>query len=65
MPKVSLSITPSGDVKIQIEGMKGKKCVDLSQAFEDALGKIVNKRFTSEYYQEEYIKKRDYLKVKK
>jgi hypothetical protein len=65
MAKMSITITPNGDVKIQIEGIKGKKCVDFSKAFEEALGEVSDRKFTSEYYQEESIKKQDYLKEKR
>lgn len=65
MAKMNITIMPTGEIKIQIEGVKGKKCLDLSKAFEDALGEVVDRKFTSEYYQEEYIKKQDYLRERK
>lgn len=65
MAKMSITITPNGEIKVQIEGVKGKKCVNLSKAFEEALGEVVDRKFTSEYYQEEAIKRQDYLKEEK
>jgi len=62
MAKINISITPSGEIKVQIEGVKGKKCLDFSKAFEEALGKVTERKFTSEYYQEESVKRQDYLK---
>lgn len=62
MAKMNITITPSGEIKVQIEGVKGKKCLDFSKAFEESLGEVTDRKFTSEYYQEESVKRQDYLK---
>lgn len=65
MTKINITITPNGEIKIHIEGIKGRECLDFSKAFEEALGKVVDRKFTSEYYQEGSIKRQDYLKEKR
>ena len=66
MQKINVSITPNGEVKIQMEGVKGKTCLDYSKEIEDALGEVIDRKFTSEYYQGELlIKKQYYLKEEK
>ncbi len=65
MAKITIIISPDGVTKIHVEGVKGKKCLDFSKTFEDALGDVVEKKFTSEYYQEESLKRADYLKEKR
>jgi hypothetical protein len=65
MAKMNITITPNGDIKIQIEGVKGRRCLDFSKVFEETLGEVTDRKFTSEYYQEESIKRQDYLKEKR
>lgn len=62
MAKMNVTIMPNGEVKMQIEGIKGKKCLDLSKGFEEALGEVADRKLTSEYYQEQFAKREDYLK---
>ena len=64
MAKMNLTIMPDGEIKIQIEGMKGKKCIDFSKGFEDSLGEVIDRKFTSEYYGEQFLKTQDHLKEK-
>lgn len=65
MAKMTVSISPNGEIKVQIEGIKGKSCVELTKEFEEALGEVINKKFTSEYYQEGFIKSPNLIKEKK
>jgi len=65
MAKMNIIITPNGYVKIQIEGVKGGRCLDFSKTFEEALGEVADRKLTSEYYQGESIKRHDYLKEKR
>jgi len=50
MAKMIIRVTPDGSVSLQLEGVKGRKCVDWSKAFEESLGEVAERRFTSEYY---------------
>jgi hypothetical protein len=64
MAKMFVTITPTGNIKIQVEGIKGKKCVALSMALEESLGEVADRKFTSEYYQDESVKAQGYIKEK-
>jgi len=48
--KMRVTVSSDGDIKVQIEGVRGKKCLDLSKAFEESLGEVAERRFTSEYH---------------
>lgn len=65
MPKMNITITPNGEIKVRIEGVKGKKCPDFSEAFEEALAEMIDRKFTSEYHQQESMKIQDYLRGKR
>lgn len=57
MEELEVTISAEGKVNIIVKGVKGKSCVDITKALEDALGEVENRTFTSEYYlQEEYEK---------
>ena len=51
--EIDLFVQPDGTVKIEVRGVKGKKCLALTEDVENLLGgQIVNREFTSEYEQE-------------
>ena len=49
---ILISIGPDGEVQIQVEGVAGKDCVDLTRSLEEELGDVTDRQFTREYYQE-------------
>lgn len=49
--ELEIFITPKGDVSINVIGAKGKKCLDLTKEFEEAIG-IVNERETKPSFYE-------------
>ena len=49
--EVEISISPSGEVKAHITGIKGQGCLKLVQALERELGMMKDQRLTSEYYE--------------
>lgn len=49
--EVEISISPSGEVKAHITGIKGKQCLKLVEALEQEVGVVKDKRLTSEYYE--------------
>lgn len=55
MAKVELEIIidEDGEVQVDIKGMKGKKCEEISKYIEEILGEIKNKKKKPEYYEEE------------
>ena len=49
--EIEVKIRPDGRVEILVKGATGKRCVDLTQPLESALGGVVAERkYTSEYY---------------
>lgn len=51
--ELEIVISPAGDVRITVNGMKGKKCVDLTQSLEEAIGHVVERTLKPEYYESE------------
>lgn len=41
---ITLLIPPGGDVNIDVEGVKGKACTDITKSIEEALGGDVTSR---------------------
>lgn len=46
-------IHPDGRVELQVCGVKGDKCLEVTRAVEEALGNRVKREFTSEIYETE------------
>ena len=42
-----------GNVQIQVEGVAGSSCVEMTKWLEDELGDVTDREFTGEYYQQE------------
>ncbi len=51
--EIAFNIGPDGSVEIEVKGVKGADCVELTRELEEALGIVKNRVYTSEYYQEE------------
>jgi hypothetical protein len=51
--EIEFTINPDGSVGIAVKGAKGKKCTEITQEIEEALGIVTNRTYTSEYYQQE------------
>jgi hypothetical protein len=50
--ELEISISPSGEVKVQVKCVPGQACVEETKFLEAALGnKITDRQLTSEYYQ--------------
>jgi uncharacterized protein GlcG (DUF336 family) len=50
--EIEVTITPDGQVKLETHGLKGASCLAETEALEKALGKVVGRRKTSEFYQQ-------------
>jgi len=53
MEYIDVFIHPDGTVELQVKGVKGKKCLDLTKNLEQALGEVKERKLTNEYYQTE------------
>ena len=47
-----IQISPDGSISVEVKGVPGPGCADVSKCLEDALGDVVQRERTSEYYQE-------------
>lgn len=56
-PLIEISISPSGEVEVKVSGCAGPSCADLTKAIEEALGKKVSDRKTSEFFRSEEVKR--------
>lgn len=53
MDKVTITIAPDGTPKIEVNGVKGKACKDITKTVERALGSVVSDKETPEMYEKE------------
>ena len=52
MTEIKIRIGKNGKVNIDVAGVKGKACTDLTKSIEKALGKVEATRKTPEFYQQ-------------
>lgn len=50
---IEITIDPDGGISFEVKGATGKKCLDLTKDLEEALGVVVDRSMTAEYYQQE------------
>ena len=53
MDKVIITIAPDGTPTINVNGVKGKACKDVTKTVERALGSVVSDKETPEMYEKE------------
>ena len=51
MERIRVVIPKSGDVSIEVDGVKGQSCKDLTRQLEEALGSKTSDQETSEYFE--------------
>lgn len=49
---IEITIGPTGEVSFTVKGVKGAACIDETRFLEDAVGEVVDREKTSEYYEE-------------
>ena len=49
---IEITISPTGEVSFTIKGVKGPQCIEETKFLEEALGGVVTRERTSEYYEE-------------
>jgi hypothetical protein len=49
---LNIVITNNGKVEIEVKGVDGPLCVDITKDLEEELGVVINREKTSEYYKE-------------
>lgn len=50
--EIEVVVTPEGEVRLKTSGLKGQACLAETEALEKALGKVLRRARTSEYYQQ-------------
>lgn len=50
--ELEISIDEDGNVSIKVVGCSGPSCVELTRGIEEALGEVVDRQRTSDYYQQ-------------
>jgi hypothetical protein len=48
--ELKISIDPTGNVQIEVEGIKGSKCLKLTEDLENELGIIIDREKKSDFY---------------
>jgi hypothetical protein len=52
MKKVRIRISTDGKATVSVEGVQGPACVELTKAFEEAIGEVQERQFCKEYQEE-------------
>ena len=52
MEEVKIVVGKNGEVKIDVHGVKGGSCQEVTKELEAAFGSVVERRKTGEYYEE-------------
>ena len=55
MEEIQIKIMPSGEVKIEVHGVKGARCEELTRLIEQELGIVTERVKTQEYYQTDKV----------
>lgn len=48
--ELQIVISPSGKVEIEVQGVQGSGCMELTRFLEEALGDVDDRTFKAEYY---------------
>jgi len=51
--EITIRVGKGGKINLDVAGVKGGACKDLTKAFEKAMGKVVSTENTNEYYEQE------------
>lgn len=63
MQELEIIIGPEGKVSLNVKGIKGKKCEELTRPLEEALGEVETRTHTKEYYdQPQHISQQEGIK---
>ena len=50
-PEFDITISSKGKLKVQIKGVKGKRCIELADLIRDIVGKEESRELTADYYE--------------
>lgn len=49
--KIEVKISKTAEIEYEVNGVKGKKCKELTKAIDDIAGKVISSEVTGEYCQ--------------
>jgi hypothetical protein len=52
MEELEIVIEPDGTTHIHVKGIRGARCLDVTRKIEEELGEVIDRKYTSEYYEE-------------
>lgn len=52
-PEIFIEILPTGQIKAEIRGVKGKGCMEYARLLEEVVGTLQSVEHTSEFYEPE------------
>jgi len=61
MEQMTITIK-DGSIKVEVEGVKGARCVELTQAIEKLIGKVDSRFFKNDFYRSTKIEQSIHLK---
>jgi hypothetical protein len=48
--KITMLVNQDGSVQLEVDGVKGSSCTDLTKEVEDALGNVTSRKKKAEYH---------------
>lgn len=51
MHKIIVKVSPEGETEIEVNGLKGRKCADVTKQVEQALGSVKETKKKQDYFQ--------------
>ena len=52
---IEITISPTGETKVETKGFTGSECRDASKFMEQALGQRTSEQLSGEYYQDQQV----------
>ena len=53
MPIIEITVAKNGDVNLEVKGVSGTSCTQLTEAMEQALGTVESRECKTEFFQEQ------------
>ena len=53
--EIEITINEDGTVSLGVKGVKGQSCTELTKFLEEELGAVVDRKYTSEFYEEDVV----------
>ncbi len=53
LQELEIQMDREGNVTLHVRGVKGEECIMITKSIEEPLGKIIERRLSGEFYQEQ------------